>query len=114
MRIHSLRMIVTSNLFDRIKVAQLEALKEENWKSERIASYIPYFEDDSQGIKTNQGRIYIPFRSDVKELILEEAHKEMLDMLKSQGRTSKRRRQRNKALMQSRVEIGKDYYGLRN
>ncbi|GJW49903.1 putative reverse transcriptase domain-containing protein [Tanacetum coccineum] len=56
-------------------VAQLEALKEENWKSERIASYIPYFEDDSQGIKTNQGRIYIPFRSDVKELILEEAHK---------------------------------------
>ncbi|GJR80413.1 putative reverse transcriptase domain-containing protein [Tanacetum coccineum] len=29
-RIHSLRMIVTSDLFDRIKVAQLEALKEEN------------------------------------------------------------------------------------
>ncbi|GJY36561.1 putative nucleotidyltransferase, ribonuclease H [Tanacetum coccineum] len=74
-RIHSLRMIVTSNLFDRIKVAQLEALKEENWKSERITSYIPYFEDDSRGIKTHQGRIYIPFRSDVKELILEEAHK---------------------------------------
>nr|GFA92404.1 putative reverse transcriptase domain-containing protein [Tanacetum cinerariifolium] len=29
-RIHSLRMIVTSDLFDQIKVAQLEALKEEN------------------------------------------------------------------------------------
>ncbi|GJY74153.1 reverse transcriptase domain-containing protein [Tanacetum coccineum] len=29
-RIHSLRMIVTSDLFDRIKVAQVEALKEEN------------------------------------------------------------------------------------
>ncbi|GJV40828.1 putative nucleotidyltransferase, ribonuclease H [Tanacetum coccineum] len=74
-RIHSLRMIVTSDLFDRIKVAQLEALKEENWKSERITSYIPYFEDDNRGIKTHQGRIYIPFRSNVKELILEEAHK---------------------------------------
>ncbi|GJZ82034.1 putative reverse transcriptase domain-containing protein [Tanacetum coccineum] len=56
-------------------VAQLEALKEENWKSKRITSYIPYFEDDSRGIKIHQGRIYIFFRSDVKELILEEAHK---------------------------------------
>ncbi|GKC69952.1 hypothetical protein Tco_1115835 [Tanacetum coccineum] len=32
-RIQSLRTFVTSVLFDRIKVAQLEALKEENWKS---------------------------------------------------------------------------------
>ncbi|GJR54475.1 putative nucleotidyltransferase, ribonuclease H [Tanacetum coccineum] len=31
--------------------------------------------DDGRGIKTHQGRIYIHFRSDVKELILEEAHK---------------------------------------
>ncbi|GJZ49284.1 putative nucleotidyltransferase, ribonuclease H [Tanacetum coccineum] len=74
-RIHSLRMIVTSDLFNQIKAAQKEALKEENWKSERIASYIPYLEEDNQGIKTHQGRIYIPFRSNVKELILEEAHK---------------------------------------
>ncbi|GJR12912.1 hypothetical protein Tco_0795564 [Tanacetum coccineum] len=31
-RIHSLRMIVTSDLYDRIKAAQEEALKEKNWK----------------------------------------------------------------------------------
>ncbi|GJU62588.1 retrotransposon protein, putative, ty3-gypsy subclass [Tanacetum coccineum] len=74
-RIHSLRMIVTSDLFDRIKAAQLEALKEENREGERITSYIPYLEEDNQGIKTRQGRIYIPFRSNVKELLLEEAHK---------------------------------------
>ncbi|GJV51763.1 putative nucleotidyltransferase, ribonuclease H [Tanacetum coccineum] len=42
-RIHSLRMIVTSNLFDRIKAAQMEALKEENSRRERIKSYIPHF-----------------------------------------------------------------------
>ncbi|GJV76862.1 putative reverse transcriptase domain-containing protein [Tanacetum coccineum] len=30
---------------------------------------------DSRGIKTQQGRIYIPFRSNVKELLLEEVHK---------------------------------------
>nr|GEV59655.1 hypothetical protein [Tanacetum cinerariifolium] len=74
-RIHSLRMIVTSDLFDRIKAAQMEALKEENWKGGRITSYVPYFKDDSRGIKTQQGRIYIPFRSNIKELLLEEAHK---------------------------------------
>ncbi|GKD06654.1 hypothetical protein Tco_1181628 [Tanacetum coccineum] len=51
-RIHSLRMIVTSDLFDKIKVAQVEALKEENWKSKRITSYISHLEDDSRGIKT--------------------------------------------------------------
>nr|GEW01061.1 hypothetical protein [Tanacetum cinerariifolium] len=34
-RIHSLRMIITSDIFDRIKAAQVEALKEENWKYER-------------------------------------------------------------------------------
>nr|GEU48659.1 hypothetical protein [Tanacetum cinerariifolium]GEW22505.1 hypothetical protein [Tanacetum cinerariifolium] len=32
-RILLLRMIVTSDLFDRIKAAQVEALKEENWKN---------------------------------------------------------------------------------
>ena len=74
-RIHSLRMIVTSDLFDKIKLAQEEALKEENREKERITSHIPHLEEDSRGIKTRYGRIYIPFRSDIKELILEEAHK---------------------------------------
>ncbi|GJR39128.1 zinc finger, CCHC-type, retrotransposon gag domain protein [Tanacetum coccineum] len=75
MRIHSLRVIVTYDLFNRIKAAQVEALKEKNWKSERITSYIPHLEDDSRGINNRQGRIYILFRSNVKELLLEEAHK---------------------------------------
>ncbi|GJT69592.1 putative reverse transcriptase domain-containing protein [Tanacetum coccineum] len=56
-RIRSLRMIVTFALFDKIKAAQVEALKEENWKSERIASYIPHLEDDIREIKTQNGRI---------------------------------------------------------
>ncbi|GJW68491.1 putative reverse transcriptase domain-containing protein [Tanacetum coccineum] len=41
-KIHSLRMIITSNLFDKIKAAKVEALTEENWKSECIISYIPH------------------------------------------------------------------------
>ncbi|GJQ90813.1 putative reverse transcriptase domain-containing protein [Tanacetum coccineum] len=31
--------------------------------------------DDSRGIKTQFGRVYIPFRSDIKDLLLEEAQK---------------------------------------
>ncbi|GJV82231.1 putative reverse transcriptase domain-containing protein [Tanacetum coccineum] len=46
-RVHSSRMIITSDLFARIKAAQVEALKEENWKRERITSYIPHYVDDS-------------------------------------------------------------------
>nr|GFC20297.1 reverse transcriptase [Tanacetum cinerariifolium] len=69
-RIHSLRIIVDSDHFNRIKATQVEALKEENWKNEHITSYIPHIENDSQGIKTRQGRIHIPFRSNVKELLL--------------------------------------------
>nr|GEV17047.1 hypothetical protein [Tanacetum cinerariifolium] len=74
-RIHSLRMIVTSDLFNKIKAGQVESLKEDHWKNERITSYIMQFEDDCRGIKTRQGSIYIPFRNHVKELLLEEAYK---------------------------------------
>nr|GEW79505.1 hypothetical protein [Tanacetum cinerariifolium] len=74
-RIHSLRMIITFDFFDKIKAAQVEALKEENWKSECITSYISHLEDNHGGVKARQGRIYIPFQSHVKDLLLEEAHK---------------------------------------
>ncbi|GJZ12662.1 putative reverse transcriptase domain-containing protein [Tanacetum coccineum] len=46
----------------------LDLLKDYNYE-------IRYHPDDSRGIKTRQGRIYIPFQSHVKELLLEEAHK---------------------------------------
>ncbi|GJS83332.1 putative reverse transcriptase domain-containing protein [Tanacetum coccineum] len=46
-RVHSSRMIITSDLFARIKAAQVEALKEENWKRERITSYIPHYVDEA-------------------------------------------------------------------
>ncbi|GKE33789.1 hypothetical protein Tco_1453111 [Tanacetum coccineum] len=52
--IYSLRMIVTSDLFDRIKMAQLEALKEENREGERIISYIPYLEEDNRELRLDK------------------------------------------------------------
>ncbi|GJT27941.1 putative reverse transcriptase domain-containing protein [Tanacetum coccineum] len=57
-RIHSLRVIVTSDLFNRIKTAQVEALKEENWKSERSHLTILILKTISEGLRTTR-RIYI-------------------------------------------------------
>nr|GEV09765.1 putative reverse transcriptase domain-containing protein [Tanacetum cinerariifolium] len=61
--------------YEGIKVnpAKIEAVM--NWKTPKDVGEIRCFLDDSRGIKTQQGRIYISFRSNVKELLLEEAHK---------------------------------------
>ncbi|GKD26409.1 transposon ty3-I gag-pol polyprotein, partial [Tanacetum coccineum] len=53
-----------------IKATQVEALKEENWKSERIASYIPHLEDDNEAHKS-------------KYFILSETTKMYLDLKKN-------------------------------
>ncbi|GKC52532.1 putative reverse transcriptase domain-containing protein [Tanacetum coccineum] len=40
-------ILVYSKRKEEIKAAQVEAFKEENWKSERITSYIPHLEDNT-------------------------------------------------------------------
>nr|GEV33266.1 putative reverse transcriptase domain-containing protein [Tanacetum cinerariifolium] len=45
-RIHSLRMIVISDLFDRIKVAQLEALKQEEEDGRFTSNFWQYFQEE--------------------------------------------------------------------
>ena len=47
-----LRITVISPLLDMIKEAQVEGLKKENWKTERIWGQIPLFVRDSQGLLT--------------------------------------------------------------
>ncbi|XP_076950265.1 uncharacterized protein LOC143623184 [Bidens hawaiensis] len=70
-----LNLVVTSNLFEKIKAAQTEALKEENVKQERIVGHVKYLNENENGVKTRYGRIWIPNTCDVKILLLEEAHK---------------------------------------
>ncbi|GKF10165.1 hypothetical protein Tco_0048091, partial [Tanacetum coccineum] len=112
-RIHSLRMIVTSGLLDRIKVAQVKALKEENWKSERITSYISHLKDDSRWIKTRQGRICIPFRSHVKDLLLEEAHKSKYSIhLGATKMLSIKTVWKSSTFKDPSFEVGEDYDGF--
>ncbi|KAK1435339.1 hypothetical protein QVD17_01100 [Tagetes erecta] len=74
-RVKSLRMTITSDLFERIKVAQTEALKEENWKRERIVGQVKDLDENVSGVKTRFGRVWIPNTCDVKGLLLDESHK---------------------------------------
>ncbi|XP_076936104.1 uncharacterized protein LOC143603076 [Bidens hawaiensis] len=66
-----LKMTVTSNLFERIKAAQIEALKEENLKRERIVGHIKDLNENENGVKTQYGRVWIPITCDVKVLLLD-------------------------------------------
>ena len=47
-----LRMTVSSPLLDMIKEDQVEGLKRENWKLERIRGQIPLFVRDGRGVLT--------------------------------------------------------------
>ena len=74
-KVKSYKLIVSSDLFDQIKAAQSEALKEENLKRERIIGQVHQLEENDKGIKVRFGRIWIPWTCKVKTMILDEAHK---------------------------------------
>ena len=78
----AMKMTVTSELIDRIKEAQTEALKEENWKRNRIKGQVLNLEDDSWGLKTRWGRVWIPLTCTLKMVLLEEAHKSNIQFIR--------------------------------
>ncbi|KAJ0511433.1 putative nucleotidyltransferase, Ribonuclease H [Helianthus annuus] len=51
-RVRSMQLIVTSGLLERIREAQVEAMKEKNWKKERIAGQLKELTDDNNGLQT--------------------------------------------------------------
>ncbi|NHX22302.1 hypothetical protein, partial [Escherichia coli] len=50
-RVKSLSLIATTSLMDQLREAQLEALKEENQKKERIVGQVAFLETNSQGLR---------------------------------------------------------------
>ena len=55
--VRSMQLVVTSGLVDQIRKAQTKALKEENWKKERIKGQTEDLEENSNGLKTRARRI---------------------------------------------------------
>ncbi|XP_022007523.1 uncharacterized protein LOC110906739 [Helianthus annuus] len=70
-----MQLIVTLGLLERIREAQVEAVKVENWKKERIVGQLKDLVDGNNGLKTRFGRTWVPNSCGVKKLLLDEAHK---------------------------------------
>nr|KAJ0200734.1 hypothetical protein LSAT_V11C600310350 [Lactuca sativa] len=70
-----LRMTVITPLLERIKEAQVEGLKEERQKCERIVGRVASFDYDSRGLLTLHGRVWVPYWGGVRKVLMDEAHK---------------------------------------
>ncbi|KAI3667768.1 hypothetical protein L6452_42837 [Arctium lappa] len=69
------RINVVSSLLENIKTCQVEALKEENLKSEIMVKQRETLTEDNRGLKLFQGRISVPKLGGNRELLLVEAYK---------------------------------------
>ncbi|KAJ0574580.1 putative nucleotidyltransferase, Ribonuclease H [Helianthus annuus] len=74
-RVKSMKMVVTPKLLGEIREAQTKSLNAGDPKKERTKGFIHELEENANGMKTRYDRIWIPRECDVKELLLNEAHK---------------------------------------
>ena len=62
-------------VLDTIRGAQVEAIRPENHKRERVIGQVSEFVIDSQGLMTFQGQIWVPFVGGARTILMEESHK---------------------------------------
>ncbi|KAI3815960.1 hypothetical protein L1987_15644 [Smallanthus sonchifolius] len=74
-RVRALQLTIHGGLPDKIRSAHLEALKEENLSSEGTRGMEQQFEVKSDGIRYFAERIWIPLYGNLRELVMDEAHK---------------------------------------
>ncbi|GJX66737.1 putative reverse transcriptase domain-containing protein [Tanacetum coccineum] len=76
LRVRSLVMSTYTDLFERILKAQLEAVKQENVKTENLGRLLkPIFEIHSNRIWYFKNRVWLPLFGGLKDLIIHESHK---------------------------------------
>ncbi|KAJ9561902.1 hypothetical protein OSB04_007062 [Centaurea solstitialis] len=71
---------VKPNLFDDIRKWQIEALKSENIKAERMVGYVNSLSEDGRGLKVFKARIWVPRLGGMRDVVLAEAHKSRLSI----------------------------------
>ncbi|KAJ0609837.1 putative nucleotidyltransferase, Ribonuclease H [Helianthus annuus] len=75
-RVRALQLTIHSDLPARIRSAQIEALKEENIEAEGLRGlHKKEFEQRSDNIYYFMERIWVPVFGDLRELVMDEAHK---------------------------------------
>ncbi|XP_071709067.1 uncharacterized protein [Rutidosis leptorrhynchoides] len=79
-RVKFMRIEIVSDLVDRLKITQLEALQDEHLKSGLMVKRRVELLNDSRGLKTYLERVWVPLFGGLRDLILNEAHKSRLSV----------------------------------
>ncbi|KAI3815783.1 hypothetical protein L1987_15465 [Smallanthus sonchifolius] len=74
-RVRALQLTIHPGLPDKIRSAQLEALKEENLPLEGTRGMEAQLEIKSDGIRYFAERVWVPIFGNLRELVMDEAHK---------------------------------------
>ncbi|XP_076909664.1 uncharacterized protein LOC143567019 [Bidens hawaiensis] len=74
-RVRALQLTIHAGLPERIREAQLEALKAKNFDFEALRGINGKSEVESDGIGYYNGRIWVPRYGNLRELVMDEAHK---------------------------------------
>ena len=74
-RLKYMKVAAVPDIFEQIRLAQVEGLKEEKLKEEVMIKQKEELKDDSRGLKTFQGRIWIPKTGGVRDILLQDTHK---------------------------------------
>ncbi|KAI3828160.1 hypothetical protein L1987_02257 [Smallanthus sonchifolius] len=74
-RVKAHRLVITPDFMTELEKAQIEALKEENVKKERMVSQQMKLEINTDGVRTRCGRMCVPKGEEHRDKVLDEAHK---------------------------------------
>ena len=74
-RVRALQLTIQSNLPAQIRDAQVEALKAENIRAESLRGSRQRLEQKENDAYYVNGRIWVPLYGDLRELVMDEAHK---------------------------------------
>ncbi|GJV78343.1 putative reverse transcriptase domain-containing protein [Tanacetum coccineum] len=73
--VKSLQMVINPDFYEHIKTVQHEAWENGYVNSERLIGEVHNLVVDSRGLRTHFGGIWIPNNKELKNLLLDEAHK---------------------------------------
>ena len=74
-RVRALQLTIHSSLPSQIRAAQIEALKPENIRAEALRGSRQRLEQKEDGAYYVTGRIWVPLYGNLRELVMDEAHK---------------------------------------
>ncbi|KAJ9563463.1 hypothetical protein OSB04_008623 [Centaurea solstitialis] len=75
LRVPCMRLTVSTSLIELIRQSQVEAIKADNQKRERIKGQVDQLAADSRGLLTRYGRVWVPASCEARQTLLDEAHK---------------------------------------